>query len=243
MTFSRSGLAIAFVLTLTSATACKAKPSSAALEAFPATEAARVADAILADDGATVTALIRGGANASATGDSGKSLLEFSVWKDKPKAFNALLEAGADTAHADDDGDTVMHYAAQAEDYSFMNALLAKKIDPNVINPITGDSPLMDAALSGNGSQLHGLLQAGAKVDVAEPNGDTALIIAAQANKLEAVLDLLAAGADPLAKNRTGATFQLYVNMTPVHVTAPETQREREKIRRWLVGHHIPIES
>ncbi|MEO7113021.1 MAG: ankyrin repeat domain-containing protein [Polyangiaceae bacterium] len=243
MTFSRGLFAIALVLTMASASACKSKPSAAALQAFPAQEAARVADAIFADDGVTITALIHDGANASATGESGKSLLQFAVWKDKPKAFKALLAAGADTAHADDDGDTVMHSAATADDYSFMNALLAKKVDPNVINEITGDSPLMDAAVSGNGSQLHGLLQAEAKLDVAEPNGDNALIMASQTNKFQAVLDLLAAGADPLARNKTGATFQRYLSMTPANVTAPETQRERDKIQRWLVGHNVPIES
>ena len=243
MTFSRGLLALSFLLTVASASACKAKPSAAALEAFPAQDAARVADAILANDGATVTALIHDGANPSANGDAGRSLLEFAIWKEKPKAFNALLAAGADTAHADDEGDTVMCYAAKIEDASYMNALLVKKVDPNVINKISGDSPLMDAALTGHQPQLHALLQAGARLDAAEPNGDNALIMAAQANKTQVVLDLLAAGADPLAKNQMGATFQRYLNMTPANVAAPEMQREREKIKRWLVGHNVPLES
>lgn len=243
MIFSRSQLAVVFVLTMASVAACKAKPSAAALQAFPSEDAARVADAIEANDGAKITALIHDGANASATGAAGTSLLQFAVARDKPKAFEALLAAGADATHADDEGDTVMHDAASSDDYSFMNALLAKRIDPNVINEISGDTPLMDAAVAGHGSQLNALIQAGAKLDVTEPNGDDALIMAAQTNQFQAVLDLLAAGADPRAKNKTGATFQRFVNMTPVNVTAPETQREREKINRWLVGHNIPIES
>lgn len=243
MTFSRGLLAFCFVLTVANASACKSKPSSDALLAFPEQDAARTAEAILTDDGAAITARVHAGANPSANGDSGRSLLEFAIWKDKPKAFHALLASGADTTHADDAGDTAMHYAAKVEDTVYMNELLAKKVDPNVINKISGDSPLMDAALTGNGSQLHGLLQAGAKVDFAEPNGDNALIMAAQANKMEAVLDLLAAGADPTVKNQTGATFQRYLNMTPANVAAPEMQREREKVHRWLAGHNVPIES
>ena len=243
MTLSRGLLALSFLLTVATASACKAKPSAAALEAFPSQDSARVADAIMADDAAAVTALIRGGADPSANGDAGRSLLEFAIWKEKPKAFNALLAAGADTTHADEGGDTVMNYAAKIDDASYMNALLAKKVDPNMINKISGDSPLMDAALAGNGPQLHGLLQAGAKLDFTESNGDNALIMAAQANKTQMVLDLLAAGADPLAKNKMGVTFQRYLNMTPVNVAAPEMQREREKINRWLTGHNIPIES
>jgi ankyrin repeat protein len=243
VTFSRGQLAFVFVFTMASLSACKAKPSPAALQVFPDVDAARVADAIEANDGAKVTALIHDGANASATGAAGTSLLQFAIATDKPKAFDALLAAGADTAHANDAGDTVMHDAASSDDYSFMNALVAKKVDPNVINKITGDTPLMDAALSGHGSQLNALIQAGADLDVAETNGDDALIMAAQTNQFQAVLDLLAAGANPRAKNKTGATFQRYLNMTPVNVTEPETQREREKINRWLVGHNIPLEG
>lgn len=243
MIASRALLALVLALVLETTAACNGGPSSAALEAFPAPEAARVADAVLGDDAEAVTALVHGGASPSAVGRAGRSLLELAVLKDKPKAFAALLAAGADVAHADDEGDTVVHYAAQVDDFVFMNALLERKIDVNVVSAKTGNTPLMDAALTGHGSQLHGLLQAGARVDVAEPNGDTALILAAQANQTEAVLDLLAAGADPRAKNATGATFQRYLRMTPTNVLAPEARREREKIDRWLVGHDVPLET
>ena len=248
MTPAKNSLTTGFLslllgLTMPSVSACKAKPSSDALQAFPAEDAARIADAIMADDATSTTALIHGGANASANGDAGRSLLEFSIMNDKPKAFGALLAGGADITHVDAQGDTALHYAAKAEDPAYVNALLVKKADPNIVNKQTGDSPLMDAALTGREQQLRALIQAGAKLDFTEPNGDTALIMAAQSNKTQIALDLLAAGADPTTKNKIGATFKHYLNITPMNVVAPETQREREKINRWLVGHNVPIES
>lgn len=227
---------------MASASACTDKPSSQALQAFPAPDAARVADAIMADDATRVSALLKAGANVNAIGEGGRSLLEWSIWKEKPKAFNAVLGAGADMTIADAQGDTALIVGAKDDDASYVTALLAKKADPNLINTKTGDSALMAAALTGHLPQMHALLQAGAKLDFAESNGDTALIMAAQANHTQAVLDLLVAGADPLAKNKIGATFQRYLNMMTENMT-PEAAREHDKIHRWLTVHNIAIES
>jgi ankyrin repeat protein len=225
------------------ASACTDKPSSQALEAFPSPDAARLADAIMADDPSRVKALLKSGANVNATGEGGRSLLEWSIFKQRPKAFAALLAASPDLTIADAQGDTALIVGAKDDDASYVNALLEKKADPNLINTKSGDSALMAAALTGHLPQLHALLQAGAKLDFAESNGDTALIMAAQANHTQAVLDLLVAGADPLAKNKLGATFQKYLNMTPPAMLNPEAQREHEKIVRWLTLHNVAIES
>jgi ankyrin repeat protein len=242
MTLARALAGLMMSFTLATTTACTDKPSAQALQAFPSQDAARVADAIMADDAPRVSALVKGGADVNAVGEGGRSLLEFAIWKEKPKAFGALVAAGADTAHADAQGDTALHLGAKDDDATYVTALLAKKADPNVINAKSGVSPIMDAALTGHLPQLHALLQAGAKLDLAASNGDTALIKAAQASHTQAILDLLAAGADPLAKNKVGATFQRYLNMSNDGLT-PQAQHDHEAINRWLTAHNIAIES
>lgn len=220
-----------------------AKPSAEGLEAFPDTKAALVADAIEADDASRVSSLVKSGANVNAVGAEGRSLLEFAIWKDKPKAAAALIDAGADLTHADNRGALAIHYAAQADEgESTLDLLIAKKVDINVLNAKTGDSPLMVAVLSGQGTQIHALIKAGANLNVAEPLGDTALMIAAQTDSSE-VLELLNAGADPLAKNKRGDTFQRYLNLQPAKTLSPDAARERAAINQWLEAHKIPVES
>jgi ankyrin repeat protein len=243
MTRARVFRALTLFSILALASACKDKPSAEALEAFPATDAARIADAVVADDGPKIQALIKAGANPSQNGAEGRSLLEFAIWKEKPKAFAALLAAGADTTHADGQGDTALHMGAKDDDATYVTALLEKKVDPNLLNAQSGVSAVMDAALTGHLPQMHALLQAGAKLDFTRSNGDTALIMAAQANHWQAVLDLLVAGADPLAKNKIGATFQRYLNLAPTDHLTLEAQRERDQINSWLTLHNVPIEK
>ncbi|MGH9411823.1 MAG: ankyrin repeat domain-containing protein [Vicinamibacterales bacterium] len=227
---------------LQNAAGLKPRPSSDALAVFPDPAAALVVDAIMADDGATVTKLIHDGANVNASGEGGRSLLEFALWQGKHAAFDALLAAGADTSHGDAEGETVMHYAASDEDPSYLNELLARHVDPNSVNKVTGKTLVMDAALVDQGSQLRALIAAGADLNRVTPSGDTALIMAARTNSFERVLELLQAGANPLAKNITGATFQGYLTMTPEDVLSDKGKQEIAQIHDWLTAHKIPIE-
>jgi ankyrin repeat protein len=239
---NRIASSLLFVLMAASTQACKAKPSSEALEIFPDQNAAFVADAMKNDDGAKVSQLVKAGANVNAVGAEGRSLLEFAIWKDKPNSAAALINAGADLTHADNRGAQAIHYAAQADDATALDLLIAKKVDINTINAQTGDSPLMVAVLSHTGPQIHTLIKAGANLNIAEPLGDTALFIAAEANA-SAVLELLNAGADPLAKNKRGDTFQRYLNLQPAKTLSPDAARERAAINQWLEAHKIPVEE
>ena len=65
---------------------------------------------------------------------------------------------------------------------------------------------LLDAASAGDTSRLHADLQAGAKVDFAGKDGRTALMLAAQRGRTDAVKALLAAGANPAIRDASGYT-------------------------------------
>jgi len=62
----------------------------------------------------------------------------------------------------------------------------------------------MLAAGLGNMEVIHVLLRAGAKIDLCNSDGDTALTWAAREDKVRALVALLAAGADPTLHNHAG---------------------------------------
>ena len=68
------------------------------------------------------------------------------------------------------------------------------------------DTPLMEAARSGDAARVDELLDQGADARAAEPDGTTALHWAARVAAAEIVEQLLAAGADPERANRYGIT-------------------------------------
>ncbi|MDX1528588.1 MAG: ankyrin repeat domain-containing protein [Gammaproteobacteria bacterium] len=66
------------------------------------------------------------------------------------------------------------------------------------------DLRLIEAARSGDSSQIRRLLDEGADPDEADANGLTALIMASSVGELEAVKILLGAGADTTKKDNLG---------------------------------------
>jgi len=72
--------------------------------------------------------------------------------------------------------------------------------------PTSGAARLRAAATAGRISELTTLLAAGAVVDAADADGETALMKAVRANRPEAVVLLLRRGADPDRKNRAGVS-------------------------------------
>jgi ankyrin repeat protein len=221
-------------------------PSKEVRDEFSDPQTQRLAQTLLDDNGAKVTELVHRGADVNAVDTDGRSMLECAVWKDKHSAFEALLNAGADTGHRDKAGETVLHYAGESENPVYVTELLARHLDPNVE---TSDhrTPLMLTILSKNGAAMRALIAAVANLEVAESNGDTALIIAAETNSFDQVIELLRAGANPMAthniQGKPGMTFQVFLNMTPENVLSADGKRKKAEIRAWLEAHHVPVEQ
>ena len=221
-------------------------PSKEVRDEFSDPQTQRLAQALLDNNGAKVTELIHRGADVNAVDTDGRSMLESAVWKDKHSAFEALLNAGADTAHRDKDGNAVLHYAAESENPVYLTESLARHLDPNV-ETLGHRTPLMLTVFGKNQAMMHALIAAGANLEVAESNGDTALIIAAQTNSFDQVIELLHAGANPLAGHRIQGkpdmTFQVFLNMTPEKVLSADAKRKKAEIREWLTAHNVPVEQ
>jgi uncharacterized protein len=213
-------------------TGCGSKEAASAVFADGGVIA--VADAAAAGDTARVATLVRDGADPSATGKRGMSLLQWAIVKHSKAGVESLLAAGADAAHADADGATALQYAAMASDPGYLDILLAHRVDLNERNTIDGRTALMCALVAGRDVQFRTLLQAGAALDLSDRAGDTVLHLAAETNQYRLVLDLLKAGADPAALNDQGVTFQRYLSMTPANLLTDEARSDRDAIAAWL---------
>jgi len=250
--FTRFSYVFVAVSAALSCAACESKEATASVETkvsvdaktvFSDKGAAQLADAASSGDAAKVDKLVKAGANPSAIGDKATSVVQFAMLNKSKAGVEALLNAGADPMHADDNGDTLMHYAAKSADPGYMDILLAHKADVNVQNTVTSATPLIAALFGEREPQFHKLLAAGANPNIADRGGNTALHIAAKINENQLSLDLLKAGADPLAKNKQGVTFQRYLNMTPTRLLTEDAKRQREAIVTWLRDHNIPVEA
>ena len=84
--------------------------------------------------------------------------------------------------------------------------LLGALAVPALVAAAAGDPPLVEAARAGDAAAVRALLDAGADVNAAAPDGATALHWAAHRDDLESLEVLLAAAADVAAVNRYGVS-------------------------------------
>lgn len=176
-------------------------------------------------------------------GSNGATLLIEAIRNGKLASAQALLDSGANPDLADQDGQTAMHAAAFAADPAFLRAVLAHRGDPNARNPVTGATPLTAAILGLHPTQVKLLLDAGADPDLADHNRDAPIHSAARTNGGAILLQLLQAGADPMAKNSSGATFQDYYFGLSRNLLNARALDERRQVVAWLKAHQVPLHA
>lgn len=208
---------------------------------FAVPRVAELAEAVADGDIARIHTLAVG-TDLSTRGDKNVTLLQWALLNRSLAGMKALLDAGADPSQTGVDGDTVMHMAAMANDTAYLSELLARGVDPNLRNAESGAVPLRAALMGERDEQFRALLAAGADPDIADRLGNTPLHVAGQINEPARALDLLNAGADPMARNAQGVTFQRYLFMTRAALLNDETRRSRGAVEAWLTAHDIAIE-
>ncbi len=176
-------------------------------------------------------------------GSDGGSLLVQAIGKGQLASVQALLEGGADPNRPVTGGETPVHAAAFAANPELLRTVLAHGGDADVRNPQTNATPLTSALLGQHPQQLQMLLDAGADPNSADRNGDTPLHVAARTNAGAAILGLLGKGAQPLAKNSGGATFQDYYFAFQRQVLNERALAERREIVAWLKAHDVPLQA
>ncbi|ATS86832.1 MULTISPECIES: ankyrin repeat domain-containing protein [Xanthomonas] len=201
---------------------------------FPRPEDAELARAGQAGDLDRLEALVAGGANPSARGLRGVSVLQWAVLHRARASMNKLLALGADATNSDEDGQTVVHYAAGMDDPGFLDDLIEADVDLNVRDARTGQTPIFAALQGDRTPQLEALLRVAreGKVDLALADyaGNSLLHAAAKVNDTRLVLELLERGVSPTALNKQGVDFMRYLRNTPTEWMDSQHQTERAAI-------------
>lgn len=139
-----------------------------------------------------------------------------------------VLAGAAGSAAAEPVRDFVV--AAQMDNASMVRKLLKNGGSPNTVDPITGQTVLILALREGANDVVNLLLaQPAIDLELAAPNGNRALMMAAFKRNKPAVLALLAKGA-----------IVTYPGWTPLHYAAASGDDE---IVRILLEHHAYIDA
>jgi ankyrin repeat protein len=177
-------------------------------------------------DASTVRALLTAGADPNAVLPEGETVLMTAARTGSPEALRLLLDAGADV-HAREHwyGETALIWAAAEDHAAAVKLLLAHAADVNERSALqhfdkrrAGQSilslgewtPLMYAAREDARSAAAALIAAHAGLDLVDPDGATALVIAILNANYELAKQLLDAGADPNVVDNDAGMGALY---------------------------------
>ena len=128
----------------------------------------------------------------------GGARMLFDALRDGENAVVRALRAGASAEACDDDGTTALYLASVDNWPAAVRLLLVAGADPDrASGPEAGDLPLCGAACGGHTEVVEALLAAGARPDLREQFGFTALRWAVGLGHAETAEALLAGGADP----------------------------------------------
>ena len=163
-----------------------------------------IVDAVRKGDREALRSLIQKGTNVNEAEADGATALHWAAYRDDLQAADALLKAGAKVNAANDLGTTALWNASQNGSEAMVKRLLDAGADPNLLQRNVAN-PLWMASSRRSRRHLEVLkilIGAGARIDTLSRSTDgiptgTTLMRAATAGNLEAVRELLAAGADP----------------------------------------------
>lgn len=163
--------------------------------------------AAAASDEAAVDAFLLAGMNANVKDEAnGGSALISAATRGDLEMVNTLLQGRADVNQRDEKGFTALLRALQNRREEIANVLVARpELDVNAQAP--GSVIALIAFIARDrDATVEDLLNRGAKPNVQDDDGDTALNIAVQRGNRKVVDLLLDKGADPNIKNKLGGT-------------------------------------
>ncbi|MBP6864462.1 MAG: ankyrin repeat domain-containing protein [Candidatus Didemnitutus sp.] len=213
-------------------------------------QARRLAEAAASGDAAELERLVSSGVSVNAIGRGQVTPLLWALLHQNKKGFAFLLNHGADanvqlTEDFDElliEGVSAMSYAAQHKDPWYLKAVLSHGGNPNLVNPVRSQTPIMAAIGSMRPENVKILISAGANLNWQNRDGKTPMMDATTLNQYDLILAMLDAGADPKLKTRWGTTIVSDIKLIR---TDPKSEqwKWREKVINRLVTQGIDFEN
>ena len=175
--------------------------------------------------GPMATALIEAGSDVNAVLPEGETILMTAARTGRPEVVQALLDAGAKVdAREQWHGETALHWAAAENHPEAVNLLVGhganvdersametyRRRSGQSVMPLGSWTPLMYAARQNAIDAGRALAAKGAGLDLVDPDGATALVIAIINANYDFAAMLLDAGADPNVVDKDAAMGPLY---------------------------------
>jgi ankyrin repeat protein len=176
-----------------------------------------------------IAKLLKDGANANQRDSLGRPALIVAIAEQRADIVALLLDNGANPNSEYEREHAVMFATMQSRcSPAIVSVLLQRGAEPNVVDPVTGTTPLLSSAGTGNAECVDLLVRAGAKVAVEDSGHATSVWRAALGGNPAVVERFIVMGVDANRSNRQG--------VTPLMVAAASGNKEIVDI---LLRHHV----
>jgi len=135
------------------------------------------------------------------------------IAKNKEEIINEFLSAGMGVNVRDDTGTPMLNVACRNDNYEIVEMLLDLGAELNAISEDRGYTAVMDAIWRGNEKITKYLISKGADLNTINKEGQTNLILAVGADRLNLVKLLVENGADPDVKDMMGMSAYNYATL------------------------------
>lgn len=223
------------------ASGCVFPRSYQADENFADPATAEVARAIEAGDTGRVRELLADGADPNG-GEGSLTMAKWAVAMGELESLNLLLEAGADPDGTGGDGRPLLFEAVRTRNPEYVRAVLDAGADPGQRHPGAKTYVLHEACSFPERSVVELLLPVVPDINAVDAEGVAALSVCGVVNQGSLVLLLLENGADPLATDNMGHTFQDGYFQLDKRLLNERSINERAAVVAWLEERGIPVD-
>ena len=153
-----------------------------------------------------INILINAGADPNSADVYGRTWIHHAISANSKELLEAVIDNGADVNATNKKNETALMMACEKGNADAINVLLAARSDPNIAHD--GFSCLHTAVYRDCSKVvLQALIGHGVDVNATDKNNVTALMVACERGNIDAVSELMYAGADPTIKDGLGATW------------------------------------
>lgn len=135
------------------------------------------------------------------------------IGKNKTEICKLFISGGIDINSKDENGTPMLNIAVRNDNEDFVKLLLSLGAEINCVSEDRGYTPVMDAVWRGNKEITELLIKKGAELNTINKEGQTNLVLAVGADRVEIVKLLADNGADPDVKDMMGMSAYGYASL------------------------------